>query len=99
MSEPQARILGYEAPIYQAVWKRVSMMGGPRTWSTVWVALCMYAGLITFTLLGLLWVLGVAVLWALGQGVLILLTQWEPGWDEIAIAQVVRRYRAYYAAG
>jgi len=39
------------------------------------------------------------VVWALGQGVLVLLTQWDGAWDDLAIAHLTRRYRAHYEAG
>jgi type IV secretory pathway TrbD component len=99
MSVPREVIQGYEAPIHRAVWERILTFGAPRLWSTVWVAFCLYAGLVTMMAIGLRWTVAIAVLWAVGQGVLVALTAYDVNWDDIAIAQVVRRYRAYYEAG
>ena len=37
--------------------------------------------------------------WAVGHGALMLLTQWDHGWDDMAVAHMLRRYRAFYDAG
>ena len=92
-------IEGYEAPIHRALWERILTLGAPRLWAAVWLAGCLYAALIFLTVLGLRWMLLPLVVWALGQGVLVLLTQWDGAWDDLAIAHLTRRYRAHYEAG
>ena len=99
MSEPRAMIAGYEAPIHRGIWERILTMGAPRLLSVAWLAVCAYAGLLTLTLRGFRMVLVPLVVWALGQGVLVMLTQFDGRWDDIVLAQMVRRYRAFYDAG
>jgi type IV secretory pathway TrbD component len=92
-------IEGYQAPIHRALWERILTLGAPRMWAAVWLALCLYAALIFLSLIGVRLALLPLVVWALGQGVLMLLTQWDTWWDDLAIAQMTRRYRAHYEAG
>ena len=99
MTEPQGRIDGYESPIHRAVWERILTLGAPRLWSTVWLCLCLYAALWFLVALGARWALLPLVVWALGQGTLVLLTQWDSMWDDLAIAQLTRRYKSVYEAG
>jgi len=96
MSERRDLIAGYEAPIYRGIWERILTMGAPRFLSVFWLAACAYAGLLTLTLRGFRMVLVPLVVWALGQGVLVVLTQFDGRWDDIVLAQMVRRYRAFY---
>ncbi len=74
-------------------------MGAPRIWSAVWLVGCLYTALLFLTVLGLRWVLLPLVGWALGQGALVLPTQWDTLWDDLALAHLTRRYRAFYEAG
>lgn len=90
---------GYSAPIKRALWERIKTFGVPRLWGSVWAVLCLYGGLLTLVGLGFPWLLLPAVVWLLGQGVLMALTTWDPHWDEIALAHLMRRYKAYYDAG
>jgi type IV secretory pathway TrbD component len=99
MTASSPRIDGYEAPIHRALWERILTLGAPRMWAAVWLALCLYTALLFLTVLGARWALLPLVVWALGQGVLILLTQWDTHWDDLGIAQLTRRYRAFYEAG
>jgi type IV secretory pathway TrbD component len=92
-------IAGYHADIHMAIWHRPTTMGAPRIWSQVWLVLCLYVGLMTLFLVGVSWLLLPLVAWALGQGALIALTQFDPAWDDIALAHLGRRYHLYYAAG
>ena len=71
----------------------------PRLWAAMWLVLCLYAALIFLTVIGFRWALLPLVVWALGQGVPVLLTQWDINFDDLAIAQLTRRYRALYEAG
>jgi type IV secretory pathway TrbD component len=90
---------GYTAVIHRAIWERITTMGAPRILSTLWVAGCAYAALVAMTAMGVKWMLVPLVGWAIGQGVLVMLTQWESAWDDMAIAHVTRRYKAFYNAG
>lgn len=96
---PGRDIEGYHAPIHRALWERILTMGAPRLWGTLWLVSCLYAALIVLTVTGVRWVILPLVIWALGQGLLIALTQWDHFWDDLAIAQLTRRYRARYEAG
>ena len=48
---------------------------------------------------GFAWLLVPAVVWMLGHGVLMGLTLFDAHWDEMALAQLTRRYKAFYDAG
>ncbi len=99
VSAPSQLIDGYEAPIHRALWERILTLGAPRMWAALWLVGCLYTALLFLTILGFRWALLPLVVWALGQGVLILLTQWDTHWDDLGIAQLTRRYRAFYEAG
>jgi type IV secretory pathway TrbD component len=90
---------GYEAPIKRALWERVTSFGAPRVWASLWIAVCLYAGLFALVGLGFKWVALPAIVWLLGHGVLIGLTLWDPNWDEVASAQLTNRYKDFYDAG
>jgi type IV secretory pathway TrbD component len=99
MMRSQGIIDGYEAPIHRAIWERVCTMGAPRLWAALWLVMCLYAALVFLSVIGFRWAVLPLVVWALGQGVLVLLTQWDTGWDDLAIAQLTRRYKSNYEAG
>jgi type IV secretory pathway TrbD component len=90
---------GYTAPIHRALWERITTLGAPRMWAAAWLVLCLYAALIFLTVIGFRWALVPLVTWAIGQGVLVVLTQWDVHFDDIALAQLARRYRASYEPG
>jgi type IV secretory pathway TrbD component len=92
-------IEGYAAPIHRALWERILTMGAPRMWAALWLAGCLYTALLFLTVTGIRWAIVPLVVWALGQGLLMGLTLWEPLWDDVAIAQVTRRYKSFYNAG
>src|SRR5258708_1208231 len=92
-------IEGYAAPIHRALWERILTMGAPRLWAAVWLALCLYGALLFLTVIGMRWAILPLVVWALGQGVLMGLSLWDPHWDDVGIAHLTRRYRAWYDAG
>jgi len=99
MSERRDLIAGYEAPIYRGIWERILTMGAPRLLSVFWLAACAYTSLLILTLRGFRMVLVPLVVWAIGQGVLVMLTQFDGRWDDICLAQLVRRYQSWYDAG
>jgi type IV secretory pathway TrbD component len=92
-------IHGYEAPIKRALWERILTFGAPRIWAAFWTCFCLYAALLCMVGLGFKWVLVPALVWMLGHGVLIGLTLWDVHWDDIALAQLTRRYKDSYDAG
>ena len=92
-------IEGFEAPIHRALWERILTMGAPRIWATAWLVLCLYTALVVMTVVGFRWMLLPLLLWALGQGVLVVLTTWDSHFDDLAIAQLTRRYKSFYEAG
>ena len=49
--------------------------------------------------LGFRWRLLPAVVWMLGHGVLMGLTLFDAHWDEMALAQLTRKYKGFYDAG
>ena len=95
----RAWVEGYEAPIKQALWLRVCSFGAPRTWAALWTCACLYAGLLTMVGLGFTWLLVPALVWMVGHGALMALTLFDPHWDDMVVAQLTRRYKAYYDAG
>jgi type IV secretory pathway TrbD component len=99
MTADRASIEGYAAPIHRALWERILTMGAPRLWAAVWLVGCLYAALLFLTVLGFRWAILPLVVWAVGQGVLMLLTQWDVFFDDIGIAQLIRRYKSLYEAG
>jgi len=90
---------GYEAPIKRALWERILSLGVPRVWATLWMVCCLYVSLLVMVGLGFTWLLVPAVVWMLGHGILTGLTVFDPQWDEMAIAQLTRKYQAFYDAG
>ena len=71
----------------------------PRVLASLWIAICLYAGLFALVGLGFTWIALPAILWLLGHGALIGLTLWDPNWDEVAMAQLTNRYKDFYDAG
>ena len=90
---------GYSAPIHRAVWERILTGGVPRLWAAVWLVMCAYTALLLLTVCGARWAILPLGGWAVGHGALMLLTQWDVHFDEIAVAHTLRRYRAFYDAG
>ena len=98
MTRDRESIEGYHAPIHRAVWERILRLGVPRVWATVWLVICAYTALLFGTVLGLTWVLAPLIGWVVGHGVLVLLTQSDAQWDDLALAHLTRRYRGFYDA-
>jgi type IV secretory pathway TrbD component len=92
-------IHGYHVPILRGVWERITSFGALRVWSHAWAAICLFLGLLVLTYWGFTWTLGPLLLWIIGHGALVLLTQWNPRWDEMIQAQMSRRYKSRYDAG
>ena len=67
-------LTGYEAPIHQALWKRILRWGAPRMFSAIWVAISLYGVLLCLFLQQPRWVLAVGACWVFVQGLAILVT-------------------------
>jgi type IV secretory pathway TrbD component len=94
-----AAVEGFAAPIKQALWSRIMSGGVPRLWANLWAALCLYVALLGLYVLGVQWMVLSGVVWLLGHALLVALTLWDPRWDDMAMAQLSRKYKAYYDAG
>ena len=99
MRRGQERIAGYHEQIHRGIWERITSMGAPRTWGTLWLVVCLYAALLFLYALGIKWVLIPLVVWIVGQGVLVWLTQFDQHWDDVALAHLSRKYKSHYEAG
>lgn len=97
--ERRAWTPGYEVPVKRALWERIQTCGVPRLWAAFWSAGCLFLGMLTMVGLGFAWLLLPVVLWLVGHGVLIGLTLWDVHFDDVAIAQLTRRYQGAYDAG
>ena len=99
MARQTPPIHGYEVPILRGVWERITTFGVLRGWSHCWAAFCLFIGLVTLTYAGFRWLAVPFVVWLIGHGGLVLLTQWNVKWDEMAMAHIRRRYKSRYDAG
>ena len=99
MTQRFDHIEGYTAPIHRALWERILTGGVPRLWAAVWLVSCAYTALLLLTVCGARWAILPLGGWAVGHGALMLLTQWDHHWDDLAVAHTLRRYRAFYDAG
>ena len=90
---------GYEAPISQALWKRVTTYGIPIRWFAVWIGCSILQVVCSMTQLGILWGLGIGVcVVALELFGMQWLTRQDMQWDELRAAHWARRYHQYYDA-
>jgi Type IV secretory pathway, VirB3-like protein len=89
-------IEGYEAEIYQALWKRPAYLGVPKMWAMMWLVVCLGGVLVALTKGGVQWLLLPAIVWGIGHGVLLALTLWDEQFDDVLIAKVTRRIKPYY---
>lgn len=92
-------IEGYEAEIYQALWRRPTYLGVPKVWASVWMAVGLGACLVAVTKGGFRWLIVPALIWLVGHGILMALTLWDQQFDDVLIARFARKYRPYYHAG
>ena len=96
--ERREPIPGYEADIHRALWERILTVGVPRLWAAVWVCLCLAASLFCLIRFGIGWSFLPLLGYVVGHAILMALTLWDAQWDDVLLAQVTRRYRAYYDA-
>jgi len=99
LAEQGSLIHGFQVPILRGVWERIITFGAPRIYARTWACLWLFIGLILLTYWGFRWLAVPFLGWLLGQGVLVLLTQWNPRWDDMMYAQMNQRYKARYSAG
>ena len=96
MAEP---VQGYQVPIYQGVWARLMVFGAPRFYARFLACLWLGVGLYLLTYYGWRWLALPFVAWLLGHGILVLLTTWNPHWDDMVLAQMNQGYKSRYSAG
>jgi len=101
MAEHRERryIIGYQVEIRKGLWARVTTLGAPRIPASLWLAGCLSAAFACAMLVGVKWGIVVMGVWLLGHGAMVALTQMDPHWDDVMLAQLVRRYKAAYDAG
>jgi hypothetical protein len=91
---------GYEAPIPQGLWRRVTTYGMPSTWFAVWVGAMILQSILALTHLGIRWGIVTAGSAVIGE---VLLLQWitrqDMQWDELRAVHWMRRYASFYDAG
>jgi len=71
----------------------------PRFYARAWACLWLFVGLLLLTYWGFRWLPLPFLGWLVGHGVLVLLTQWNPHWDDMLVAQMNQRYKSRYSAG
>jgi type IV secretory pathway TrbD component len=92
-------IVGYQMEIRKGLWERIKTLGVPRILGALWLALCGSAAFACAMLVSLK-AGGVPMgLWLVGHATMVVLTQMDPHWDDVALAQLMRRYKTYYEAG
>jgi type IV secretory pathway TrbD component len=101
MAEHRERryIVGYQVEIRKGLWDRVKTLSAPRIPASLWLAGCLSTAFACAMLVGMKWGIAVMGLWLLGHGTMVVLTQVDPHWDDVMLAQLVRRYKAAYDAG
>ena len=104
MAEYRARtgrpyIVGYQVEIRRGLWDRVKTLGAPRIPASLWLAVCLSVAFACAMLMGVKWGFLPMGLWLLGHGTMVGLTHVDPHWDDVLVAQLVRRYKAAYDAG
>jgi type IV secretory pathway TrbD component len=100
MRKGDTRVPGFREDIHPGVWHRHEVMGVPQKWTMAWMAICGYGLAYIVYALPLRLVVPLGVLWALGQGVMVMLTKWDPQWDDVLLARFkYRRYKKRYEAG
>jgi hypothetical protein len=91
---------GYEAPIPQGLWRRVTTYGIPTVWFSVWIGAAILQIVLSMSRFGWRWGSGIGVLAVGGEFVLgQWLTRQDIQWDELRVAQWARRYQTFYDAG
>src|SRR5215831_707634 len=92
-------IVGYQVDIHKGLWEPVKTLAAPRIWAAIWLAGWGSLAFACAMLVGMKWGLALMGVWLLGHGTMVVLTFIDPRWDEVVLAQLVRRYKASYDAG
>jgi hypothetical protein len=92
-------LVGFQAEIHRATWERPKIWGAPRLWTHCWTGVLLWAELLVLYRVGLKWAVFPFVVWGLGQLLMIYWTTQDDAWDDVWLAQLTRRYRAFYEAG
>jgi len=92
-------IVGYQSEIRKGLWDRVKTLGAPRIPASLWLAGCLSVAFIFALMVSVMVGVGIMAGWLLGHGVMVALTLCDPHWDDVLVAQLVHRYKAYYEAG
>jgi type IV secretion system protein TrbD len=90
-------IPGYQAPIHQALTRRITTAGVPRMWFILEIIGAIFFAFVLFSVFHS-WVavvpFGVALLMHIS---FVLLMRWDPEWDSVLLFSI--KYRSYYHAG
>ena len=92
-------LLGYRIDIKPGLWERVKSFGVPRVVGSLWFVLWIIPSFLMLVLLGIKFVIVPVLMWLIGQAIMMWLTHLDPYWDDVMIAQVRYRYKAYYEGG
>ena len=79
-------------------------MGAPRMWATLWLACCLFIGLLFLLGRNPKLIIVAGLVWAVVHVGLVLLTLFDGSWDAIVVAHLARHgkrwgYKSYYDAG
>ncbi len=97
-------IAGFQAPIHRGIWERILTMGAPRMWTTLWLACCLFVGLLFLLGRSPKLIVVAGLVWGVGQAGLVLLTLFDGSWDAIVVAHLSWHgtrwgYQSFYDAG
>jgi|SRR5215510_758875 len=92
-------IVGYQVEIRQGLWQRVKSMGAPRILGALWLACWLSAAFACAMLVSVKCGVLLMGVWLLGHATMVALTLYDPHWDDVLLAQLLRRYKAFYEAG
>ena len=100
MRKGREHIPGFQEDIHPGVWHRHTLWGVPQKWAHAWIFVCGWCLAYIIYALPFKLLLPLAVVWALGHGGMVLLTKWDPQWDDVILASWKdRRYKKRYEAG
>lgn len=92
-------IPGFEVDVYRGLWDRPKTFGALRAWAAAWLILVLYVALMAIMAGQSRLITAVGLTWVGGHAVLVMLTQWDPGWDRVLARWAFRRGAQYYRAG
>src|SRR5262245_9418354 len=92
-------IVGYQVDIHKGLWEPIKTLAAPRIWAALWLVFCGGGAFGCAMVVGVKWGVMLMGVWLLGHGTMVALTLIDPRWDEVVLAQLVRRYKSDYDAG